>query len=272
MKIFIQMSVAGFKVFDVQLFGHECELGRYALMSEISMTQNGEENAHTHIIRNDMHGMRLETMHLFSSNDVNLLLHDDMLDRKSTRCLYVSKYSLTQDKFRRGCDVSLCIMSEKDADIVMVNKLGHMLMIEQHQTVMENLQSMLRLDIIDDKQVLLFDESLWQSLYTTVMQYIPVSSTPMIDGIAQGKTQVVVLGTGQDRVGLMRNMEGLFNNNLYWVLHNSHLPLINHTLSVPDAKESMNFDLPQQHSGQYKTEHHDFHKFLRSFKKIIREI
>ena len=80
MRIFIQKSVAGFKIFDVRAFLHNQESLTYATMSEIGLTHSGENNLRTHIIGNDSHGMRLETMRLFSSNAINLLLHEDYIE------------------------------------------------------------------------------------------------------------------------------------------------------------------------------------------------
>ena len=77
MRIFIQKSVAGFKIFDIRAFLHNQESLTYATMSEIASTHSGENNLRTHIIGNDSHGMRLETMRLFSSKTINLLVREE---------------------------------------------------------------------------------------------------------------------------------------------------------------------------------------------------
>lgn len=272
MRIFIQMSVGGFKVFDINAFHHECENGAYALISEISSTQNSIENLHTHIIRNDMHGMRLETMRLFSSGDVTFLLHDDYFGGKPARCLFASKYSLTRDKFKRDCDVSLCLMSENEEDADMVNKFGYMFVTNSQSGVKEQLQTVLRLEVIDNRQVLLFDAPLWQCLCNEVAQCTPASATPVIDGIANGKSQVVVLGRGQDRVGVKRNMEGLFNDKLYLVLRDTQLPLSPQALLDSNAMMPMTFITMNRHVKDNDTNNrvHELVSDIRNaFRKFI---
>jgi len=272
MRIFIQMSVAGFKVFDINAFRHECENRVYALISEISSTQNSIENLHTHIIRNDMHGMRLETMRLFSSGDVTFLLHDDYLGGNPARCLFASKYSLTRDEFKRDCDVSLCLMSENEEDIDMINKFGYMFVTNPQSGVKEQLQMVLRLEIIDNRQVLLFDAPLWQCLCNEVAQCTPASATPVIGGIANGKNQVVVLGRGQDRVGVKRNMEGLFNDRPYIVLQDTQLPLSPQTLLDSNAMMPMSFITTIRHVKDNDTNNrvHEFISDIRNaFRKFI---
>ena len=90
MRLFIQMSIGGFKVFDINQFLHKGENFCYAMMSEIASTHHGEQNFRTHIIQNDSHGMRLELMRLFSSNSINIQLQDDVCEEKDIRCLYIS--------------------------------------------------------------------------------------------------------------------------------------------------------------------------------------
>jgi hypothetical protein len=241
MKIFIQMSVAGFKVFDVGEFRHECEKGRYALIEEIGATQDGTENFRTHIIRNDIHGLRLETLRMFSSNDIIMLLHDDTFEGKPSRCLYADKFALTKDKFNRDCDMSLCIMSENEEEVKIVNKFGHYLIVEEQQALMEKMKFLLRRETIDDKLVLLFDFPLWHTLCEIVLGGEPVTMTTSINfnGIARGSTQVVVLGHGQDKGRVIYNMKGLFNQNLYLTLTPNFVPLYRNTLAAPDTLSPM---------------------------------
>lgn len=271
MRIFIQMSVAGFKVFDVNAFRHECERGRYALMSEIISTQNSTENMHTHIIRSDMHSIRKETMGLFSSADVTFLLHDDYLGGNPARCLFASKYSLTRDKFKRDCDVSLCLMSENEEDIDMINKFGYMFVTNPQSGLKEQLQTVLRLEVIDNSQVLLFDAPRWQCLCNEVAQCTPASATSVIDGIANGKNQVVVLGRGQDRVGVKRNMEGLFNDRPYIVLQDTQLPLSPQVLLDSKSMMPMTFITTHRHATDNADNRaHEFiSDMMNAFRKFV---
>ena len=80
MRILIQMSIGGFKIFDINQFLHKSEGFCYAMMSEIASTHHGEQNFRTHIILNDSHGMRLELMRLFSSNSISRQLQADGCD------------------------------------------------------------------------------------------------------------------------------------------------------------------------------------------------
>ena len=272
MRVYIQMSVAGFKIFDINQFQHESKKGRYALMSEIASTQDGSNNAHTHIVRSDMHGMRLETMSLFSSRDVTMLLHDDFCEGIPARCFYANRYSLTTDKFNRECDVSLCLMSECDDDKKLINKFGYTLMYEKQSDVLAELQNVLRREPLVDETVLLFDTALWQTLCDRISQRAITPTTQMIDSIAKGDTQVVVLGKGQDKHGAVQNRQGLFNKDKYLVLLPSHLPLESHTLSVPAQTEWMLSSITQTNDELSSDNTDTFHEILKDVKDIFSQI
>ena len=269
MRLFIQMSVAGFKIFDVNQFRHVSDNGRYALMSEISSTHNGNNNVGTHIIRDNMHGMRLETMYLFSSRDVIMLLHNDFCDGKAARCFYTDKYSLTTDEFNRDCDVSLCLMSESADEIETVNRIGYLLMAVKKPEIMGEFQNLLRRETIEGEIVLLFDTVKWQNICQYASTLALTHTSPLIDSIAKGDTQVVVLSEGQDRYVAAKNRKGLFNNDKYWVLSPSHLPLQSKTLSLPSQTVYMSLDNIRSSTHQRPTESDNFKDLINAIKDIF---
>lgn len=267
MRIFVQMSVGGFKVFDVAAFAHECDQGRFALIREIADTQQGIKDSQTHIIRNNMHGMRLETMRLFSSPDVSLLLHDDWFNDEPVRCLFVAQAGLTKDTFQRQCDVSYCVMGQNEQENEQVNSLAYAIAVLRDETVLNQLSALLHTSTIDDRSVLLFETAKWNALLEVVNSQDISDVQPLCSDIVQGDLQVAVIHDNLNGRQVYKNQPGLFNDSQYWVLHEHELPIVRHYDLI--SRQPV-FFAPQKKPNE-KTSHDDLRDFLKELRDLIKK-
>lgn len=268
MRIFVQMSVGGFKVFDVSAFAHECDQGRFALISEVDDTLKGVKDCETHIIRNNMHGMRLETMRLFSSPDMLLLLHDDWLNDEPVRCLFVAKAGLTKDTFQRQCDVSYCVMGQNEQENEQVNRLAYSIAIMQDETVLSQLPELLHTTTIDDTSVLLFESAKWDALLEQVNSQDIYDAQPLCADIAQGNLQVAVIHDNLNGRQVYKNQPGLFNDSPYWVLHGHELPIAEHDDDL--ISRPPEFFAPQKRHNDM-TSNNELCDFLKDLRDLIKK-
>ena len=264
MRIFIQKSVAGFKIFDVGAFLHNQESLTYATMSEIASTHSGENNLRTHIIGNDSHGMRLETMRLFSSNAINLLLHEDYIEGVKCRCLFASHVGESKDELNRTCEISFCIMSETANDIDVINRLGYALLVMKDTSIAGNIEKLLDKVIIGDQLVLAFNNKLWEETCSILNNLQTTESPELFDEIINRNSQVVVLNGDLLISKVHHNNNGLFNKNPYYCYKSITLPLKQVVLSAPIKPIHVHHELLGDKSLKLK-------HCLDKIKKIIKE-
>lgn len=254
MKFFIQMSIGGFKIFDVSEFQHKGADLSYALMEEIKSTHDGINNCHTHIIRNDSHGLRLESMRLFSSNAINLLLQDEWYDGQECRMLYLANSGFTRDEINRICDVSFCLIGQDIAEGQLLNKLASILITTNCDDIKGQISELLHTKVLDNQLVLAFETSKWQSLQEEIVQH-ELSNSQTTDYITQKNGQLVVLNGDLDFYHVERNFRPLFNKKSYSVFKSRHLPINSQNLEVIS-----NLHIGSHHNLKDKKE--DAHDFL----------
>lgn len=235
MRIFIQMSIGGFKIFDINQFLHKSEGFCYAMMSEIASTHHGEQNFRTHIILNDSHGMRLELMRLFSSNSISLQLQDDVCDGKGVRCLYVADIGESKDEINRSCDVSFCIMGEDLEEYELIDYMAYLLVFKNSNEIRSKISGLLHTKVLDDELVLAFETSAWDDMCKNIKQQY-ASPKESFANLVDGK-QLTVLNGNLDIAKVYEKHKGLFNDKLYMVIKSSDIPLEKKLAYASDSSE-----------------------------------
>ena len=264
MKIFIQMSVGGFKIFDIQQFLHKEDDYCYVMMSEISSTHNGMNNYRTHIIKNDSHGMRVELMRLFSSNSIKFLLQNDVCEERNVRCLYMANIGNTKDEINRSCDVSFCVMGENEEEYKLVNHIAYALIATKNDENTCQFGELLHTKILGDKQVLAFDTSIWNRLCKSLYkEKDSAKDNAYIDIV--NENQLVVLNGNLDFIKVYRENEKLFNDNPYIIINSMKLPLGKNSDNMTDMIKWEKSNLRFQ--GRDKV-HGLFHEIINELKNI----
>lgn len=235
MRIFIQMSIGGFKIFDVNQFLHRNEKFSYAMMSEIASTHHGEQNFRTHIIQNDSHGMRLELMRLFSSNSINIQLQDDLCDEKNVRCLYVANMGESKDEINRSCDISFCFMGENIEEYELINYMAFLLVFKNDHEIRNKISGLLYTKVLNDELVLAFETSTWSEVCNHIKQQY-VSARKSFTDVVNGK-QLTVLNGNLDITKVYAKHKGLFNDNFYIVIKSNDIPLEKQPAYIVNSSE-----------------------------------
>ena len=264
MKIFIQMSVGGFKIFDIQQFLHKEDDFCYAFMSEIASTHNGMHNYRTHIIKDDSHGIRVELMRLFSSNSISLLLQNDVCEERNVRCLYMANVGNTKDEINRSCDVSFCVMGENEEENKLVNHIAYALIVTNNDEKTNQIGELLHTKILGDKQVLAFDTTIWNGLCESLYKKdCSPKDNAYIDIV--NENQLVVINGNLDFIKVYRENEKLFNDNPYIIINSKKLPLGKNSDNMTDMIKWEKSNLRFQ--GRDKV-HGLFHEIINELKKI----
>lgn len=203
------MSIGGFKVFDIDSFVHTENSMRYVFMNEI----RDVAESRTHLVNSDMHGMRKDTCSLFSSADVELLYQEDLSYNSQTTILFIKKCGCNYDSMGRECKVSACFMSETPEDEMILRNLTVAVTSDDEAT--ENLLgSLLSELIINDRQVLAFDDKVWEKLKNHVKSD---NFTNRAKEVFEGGKQVVVIHEGRNIYDVRKKLKGLFNEQPYLV-------------------------------------------------------
>ena len=235
MRLFIQMSIGGFKVFDINQFLHKGENFCYAMMSEIASTHHGEQNFRTHIIQNDSHGMRLELMRLFSSNSINIQLQDDVCEEKDIRCLYISNIGESKDEIKRSCDVSFCVMGENAEEYELINGMAYLLVFKDSYEIRNKISGLLHTKVLDDELVLAFETSTWDDMCKNIKEQYESPKESFTDLV--GGMQLTELNGNLDNAKVYEKHRGLFNDNLYMIIKSSDIPLEKQLDHVSESSE-----------------------------------
>lgn len=235
MRIFFQMSIGGFKIFDINQFLHKSEGFCYAMMSEIASTHHGEQNFHTHIIHNDSHGMRLELMRLFSSNSINIQLQDDVYEGKNIRCLYISNIGESKDEINRSCDVSFCAMGEDTEEYELINYMAYLLVFKNRYEIRNKISGLLHTKVLNDELVLAFETSAWDDMCKHIKEQYASEKEGFTDFV--DVKQLTVLNGNLDIAKVYEKHKGLFNNQLYMVIKSCDIPLEKQLAHALDSSE-----------------------------------
>lgn len=219
------MSVSGFKIFDPEMFPHECYEGRYALMSEIGETQQGQENFHTHVTRIDTHGIPLAILRLFSTPGVDYLLQDTNLNDERYRLLYNGRNIYTYDNFNRKCELSYMILTSKEEESIL-NKLSYLICIEGDTFVFDCMSKILSKKEVDSKLVLLYNKLILNEL----LEYVKNKETrgtksPIINGLLSDSHQIVVYQNENQLGDLYKELPNVFNCESYWQVPSKYIPV-----------------------------------------------
>lgn len=257
MKFFIQMSIGGFKIFDVSEFQHKGADFSYALIEEIKSTHDGIKNYHTHIVRNDSHGLRLESMRLFSLGTINLLLQDEWYDGQECRMLYLANCGFTKDEINRICDVSFCLIGQNVAEWQLINKLASILITTNCDDAKSQISELLHTKVLDNHLVLAFETSKWKSLQDKIVQH-ELNNNQTTEYLTQQNGQFVVLNGDLDVHRVERDFRTLFNKKSYGIYKSQHLPINSQNLEV---MSNLHIDLHHS-SKDYKEETHDFVTYI----------
>lgn len=232
MKLLIQISVSGFKIFDTATFPHKTDVGSYALMSEINETQKGNTEYRTHITGLDTHDIPSGALSLFSTSGVDYVLQDARIGSIRNRLFYVSQNGITHDFHGRKCEVSFMLISDNNEEIVFINKFASLVMVKQDSFILSNMQGVLSTVIRDEEVVLEYNANLFQSITNYVNDFQIESSDTFLSKLACDTLQYVVVPDIRTFKEKIRDISGCFNNELYCVLNTSSIPLEKHSLSV----------------------------------------
>lgn len=235
MRIFFQMSVGGFKIFDVREFSHKGEHGVYALMPEIAATHEGIENYHTHIVKSDMHGMRYDILHLFSTRDLKIILQNDLYNNRLSRCLFIRDCARSQDG-GRTCDIAFCVFSENEIEKDIVNKMAYEVLVPRESRLLKEVPNLIHTVVIGNEQVLMFETQRWEALCHELEHIQVFHNNKLASSIINGMEQVVVLYAQRNILNIINEQTNLFNDSPYYVLYTNELPLESRTISTA-AKE-----------------------------------
>ncbi|MCQ2076325.1 MAG: hypothetical protein MJZ20_04710 [Bacteroidaceae bacterium] len=232
MKLLIQISISGFKIFDTATFPHKTDVGSYALMSEINETQKGNTEYRTHITRLDSHGIPSSILSLFSTSGVDFVLQDMRIGDFRSRLFYVSHNGITHDFHGRRCEVSFMLISENNEEIAFINKFAALVIVKQDSFILSTMQGVLTTVIRNEEVVLEYNAKLFQSITNYVNDFQIESSDTFLSKLACDTLQYVVVPDIRTFKEKIRDISGCFNNELYCVLNTSSIPLEKHSLSV----------------------------------------
>lgn len=209
MKIFIQISVGGFKVFDIDSFIHTHNDLRYIYMGEIYNV----EQTRTHLVNYDMHGIRNETCGLFSCGNIEILFHNDTIDSLPTTMLFIKSGGNIHDK---GEDrkISTLFVSEKISEYAFLKNLAIAKALEDKQTE-RLLWRLLTETFIDSKQVIAFDNSTWGELIRHIKHQ---EFSNRVENILGEGNQLVILRHEGSLSTIEEILPGLLNCHPYLVL------------------------------------------------------
>lgn len=250
MRIFFQISVGGFKIFDVREFSHKGEQGVYVLMPEIAATHEGTENFHTHIVKSDMHGMRYDILHLFSTRDIKIILQNDLYNNRNSRCLFIRDCAKSQDG-GRTCDIAFCVFSEDDIEKDIVNKMAFDVLVQRESRLLKEIPNLIHTVIIGNEQVLMFETLRWEALCHELEHIQVCQKNKLGNSIINGSEQFVVLYKNNNKFKVINEQTSLFNDSPYYILYTNELPLESKTISTAtkDHEYLKKLSNPDKHHG-----------------------
>lgn len=269
MKLLIQISVSGFKIFDTATFPHKTDVGSYALMSEINETQKGNTEYRTHITGLDTHEIPSGTLSLFSTSGVDYVLQDTRIGSIRNRLFYVSQNGITHDFHGRKCEVSFMLMSDNNDEIAFINKFASLVLVKQDSFILSNMQGVLSTVIRNEEVVLEYNEKLFLSIMDYVNDFQIESSDTLLSKLACDTLQYVVVPDTSTFREKMSDISGCFNNGFYCLLNISSIPLEKHSLSVELVPVKI-FNTSFKYSSDEDYESHNdiFEEIIDAGKKI----
>lgn len=196
-------------MFDIDSFIHEHNDIKYIIIEEIFNV----EQTRTHLVNYDMHGIRNETCSLFSYGDLELLLHDDNYDSTTTSILFIKRFSNKYDDIKEW-KVSALFVSTTPEDTNILKNLAIAKILEYKQTE-ELLWKLLTKRIIDNKQVIAFDNAAWKDLKSHIMNDELSDQVPKI---LKSCNQMMVLRYSLGISSISKKLPGLLNSQPYLVL------------------------------------------------------
>lgn len=256
MRLLIQISVSGFKIFDTATLPHQTEEGSYALMSEINETQKGNTEYRTHITGLDSHGIPSGVLSLFSTSGLDYILQDVKIEEKRERLFYVSQNGITRDFHGRKCEVSFMLISESRVDKTLINRFASLVLVKQDSFILSNMQGVLSTAVRNEEVVLAYNEILFQSIIKYVNDFEFSHSDSQLYRLASDDIQCVVVPDVNVFKDGVKEIARCFNEDPYCVINSSSMPLEKNSLSVDLVPEKILS--PSFLSGGYQSSRDEF--------------
>lgn len=235
MRVFCQMSVSGFKIFDLNQFNVSVEGGKYVTMADIAETQHGKGNVHTHITGSNYHDLPYDVIKLFSMPMIEMLFQRISISGQERLMFYCNRVGITYDNQNRECETSYLFVQTCDEDADIIKKLALAMVYKGDCHVVEFLQNMVRKDTVNEEYVLFYDTTIYNQICEYVNKQLYKGS--LAEGIQNDANQVIVVrGNNSQTVSkILVEHKSLINSDKYWVVDISQLPLFKNTLSVYDC-------------------------------------
>lgn len=218
MRIFVQYSVSGFKIFDTSRFTHPIDGGRYCTMKEISETNKGGI-AGTHIINSDLHGLSHGVVQLFTSPLVDMLLQTTIFEEQEQIMLFINHVGISVNQ-KRDCNIVVLLVSEHGNEKALLSKMALLLLSEKRNSLLTFLSELLDKRLFGEEFVLFYNEDGWQSVITFVNEN--AASCDVTDG--SGFSQLLLPAQGKDAREIFQKLSCVFNKKPYHILHGIKTP------------------------------------------------
>lgn len=206
MRIFIQISVGGFKIFDIESFIHDQNDLKYINIAEI----RNVEQTRTYLVNNDLHGLRSEICGLFSNGDIEVLLQNDTFDTIATSILFIKRFG-HQDESLTDEKISALFVSETSEETNFLRNLTIARISDDERTGVL-LYELLTKRIIDNKQVIAFDNAAWKDLIIYIENK---EFSDHVESILARSNQMILLHNGINPFTIIKRFPGLLNKQLY---------------------------------------------------------
>ena len=254
MRIFVQYSVSGFKIFDTSRFSHHVNGGCYCTMKEISDTNKGGKNG-THIINTNLHGIDQSIVQLFSSPLVEMLLQSITFDGQEQTMLYVNNAGTSVNQ-NRDCNIVVLLISEQESEKNLLEAMTLLLLSDNRNPLLSLLGSLIDKRIIGEELVLYYNKDKWQAVINSVIE----NASRSYQAEKESLGQVLLPTQGIETHRLLQVHSDTFNRKPYRVLKKIQNPY-----EARLQKLSASSISHAQNSGST-------HRLKRLFKVIVKDI